>query len=607
MENPTNMEHQNTTVEETVNAQLGEPTPGNVNAQKNQPAQPKTKKNIRERMKNTLHSFLSVFMEFPVTIASIVIAAIFALILMDADYNTLHYDNVMETMVFFLVFASGTLFFEEFVRFDKFLPLYKKTPVLKWLFEGVGLIIAAIVGAITVYYMEYDEITKEAEYFSRFLIFWITATILMAIYFMYKRSKESFSKYCLSVFISLFQTTLIYGLFAIGLAIVIAIFDFLILDTDPIDLIGHVELFLAAGIYFPALIICFSRIREKIGGFGKVVVEYALLIILLLAFCVIYLYIFKIIAQRELPRNEIFAMLSWLFAIGLPIWTMAQYYKPQVLGKIASFLPFAFIPFIVLQTICMGIRVSAYGVTMSRYAGILLIIFEILYVVLYAIKMGKVVAYIVPTAVFLVLGAMLLPGVNSFSVSANSQIKRMEEMYTLDLEEMDNSEIEELKSIYNELKWNCGFEGTEYLEKRFTRSELRKLDNLYSYLHEDIDIDMNLKEYSAYLSLDEIEVSGYQSLSYVSYYYYQYDESDSFDATNVNFSPNNSSADYYLDISGLLEELVSVPEEDFYDYVQQNNGFVIDEHHKLVFERVYLKTVDDEYIYVSIDAYLLMK
>ncbi|MGN0347755.1 MAG: DUF4153 domain-containing protein [Lachnospiraceae bacterium] len=606
MDNPTNVEKDNITVEENMNAQPVEPTPETVNAQQNQPAPQKTKKNMKERMKNTLHSFLSVFMEFPVTIASIVIAAIFALILMDADYNTLHYDNVNKTMIFFLVFASGTLFFEEFVRFDKFLPLYKKMPALKWLFEGAGLIIAAIVGVITVYYMGFDEYTKAAECFSRFLIFWITATILMAIYFMYQRSKESFSKYCLSVFISLFQTTLIYGLFAIGLAIVIAIFDFLILDTDPIDLIGHVELFLAAGIYFPALIICFSRIREKIGGFGKVVVEYALLIILLLAFCVIYLYIFKIIAQRELPRNEIFAMLSWLFAIGLPIWTMAQYYKPQVLGKLASFLPFAFLPFIVLQIICMGLRVSAYGVTMPRYAGIVLIIFEILYVALYAVKMGKVVAYIVPTAVVLVLGAMLLPGVNAFSVSANSQIKRMEEVYA-DPEEMDNSEIEELRSIYNELKWNCGFEGTEYLEQRFTRSERRKLDNLYNYLHDETDFNMDIKEYSAYLSLNEVDVSGYQSLTNISCYYNQYDESDSFDATNVCFSQNNTSKDYYLDISSLLEELVSVSEEDFYDYVQQNNGFVIDEHHKLVFEHVYIKTADGEYTYVSMDAYLLMK
>lgn len=41
------------------------------------------------------------------------------------------------------------------------------------------------------------------------------------------------------------------------------------------------------------------------------------------------MYIIKILVLRQMQKNQIFIILSALFIIGMPIWSMAQYFKDK--------------------------------------------------------------------------------------------------------------------------------------------------------------------------------------------------------------------------------------------------------------------------------------
>ena len=73
----------------------------------------------------------------------------------------------------------------------------------------------------------------------------------------------SFEKYCLSVFGSVMRTSIVYGMFALGLAVIIWIFNILIFDTD--DFILRIEALLACGLYIPGLI---DFGRSDLSGFA---------------------------------------------------------------------------------------------------------------------------------------------------------------------------------------------------------------------------------------------------------------------------------------------------------------------------------------------------
>lgn len=63
------------------------------------------------------------------------------------------------------------------------------------------------------------------------------------------------------------------------------------------------------------------------------------------------MYIIKILVLRQMPKNQIFRILSSLFIIGMPIWSMAQYFKDENFWyNVSSKLAIAFIPFIILQS-----------------------------------------------------------------------------------------------------------------------------------------------------------------------------------------------------------------------------------------------------------------
>ena len=286
----------------------------------------------------------NVFLKYPVTICVIWIASLITAIAVDFPYDSEYHEFVQKLTAFFWIFAAGNLFVEE---------LFERQ---KKIVRIIGFLVSAAISAffILIASIELDYIfgieTEDIQTFvAKVLICYLSWIAMLCVFKMYKKSEVSFEKYCLSVFGSAMRTSIVYGIFALGIAIIILIFDILIFDTD--DIIIRIETFLTCGLYIPGMILAFSKVQEEIGKFLRVVVKYVLLILEMAAFVIIYLYIAKLVISWELPSNEVFPILSWLFVCGLPIWTMAMYFKEDKLGKIAAFLPYIFIPFIILQVI----------------------------------------------------------------------------------------------------------------------------------------------------------------------------------------------------------------------------------------------------------------
>ena len=137
------------------------------------------------------------------------------------------------------------------------------------------------------------------------------------------------------------------------------------------------------------------------------------------------MYIIKIIFLRDIPSNLIFRILSALFIIGLPVWTMILSFKENTtLDKINRKLPLLFIPFIILQIYSIGTRILSNGITELRYLCLMLIIFEIVYIIIYLTKKEKVSRILL---VFLALTVIstIAPYINMFTISNLSQYNNL--------------------------------------------------------------------------------------------------------------------------------------------------------------------------------------
>ena len=130
---------------------------------------------------------------------------------------------------------------------------------------------------------------------------------------------------------------------------------------------------------YPCILVGFSKIEDEVSKFEKVMVTYVLPGLLALAYVIIYTYIIKMLVTWSFPKNQVFAILTTLFCFGVCIWTMAQGLYDDNLKKVFTILPLLFIPCIILQIMCLYMRIAPYGLTLQRYAGIAFVFFEIVY------------------------------------------------------------------------------------------------------------------------------------------------------------------------------------------------------------------------------------
>lgn len=385
----------------------------------------------------------------------------------------------------------------------------------KWL---IGYVVTFVIAIIFKVLSEMIKTQKEDIpnlIFGSILYFYIACTVLLAIYVLLRQQKLDLPHCIGRIIFALLRAVGVYLVLNIAVILILEIIDALLVDIDTFRVELNIQLLLSALAYFPTCLLAVSDTSEDNAAFTKKFVSYVLLPCVWIAMFVIYLYVVKIFVTQEVPSNEIFGICASLFAIGMPIWMMASGFveeKTSRYAKLISITKYIYAPFILLEIYSMSVRVKAYGLTEQRYAAIMFILLQIIYILwekiyaLYAGQTGRKKTYtnqadtgdtgtehaneinqtkiqinwhyenlILVLVGFLFVG-LLLPFGNAKYLSYQSQKSRLVKNRT--------SDMGEAAKAYDYLKTNAY--GRRYLDNYLTEAEQDELHNmLYDWDSED--------------------------------------------------------------------------------------------------------------------------
>ena len=354
--------------------------------------------------------------------------------------------------------------------------------------------------------------TLTGSYFAFFLIAVFLALLLSFIYIVFKKQKRSFPEYFKHVFLGMIEITFKYCVLAVGFLIIALIFGALITDEFE-DQFLKIQMLIFGCYYVPHGIYMFVNHEKKDSDFLKLVFKDILSILLVVAFAIIYIYMFKILFSFHMPSNAVFPILSFLFIVGLPIWTVNTVYEDsKIWNKINKYLPYAYIPFIILQIISISIRITSYGLTEARYLGMILIIFETIYIGMYITK-HKLENMLLVSIVLIVI-AFVCPVINMINTSTVSQYSRLN--YEFRHKNQDNYAY--IVGPYEYFTYSDA--KMDYLSKKYTTEELNELKTIRKEYYQNRYSPYTVNNYSYYGDIkdDNIDITDYTKLTYFSSY-----------------------------------------------------------------------------------------
>ena len=566
-----------------------------------------------------------IFKEHPASIVSVLIFAVCTALLEDI-LNVKDHSSVWKLLTFIQTLFLGLIF--GFVLCESNYNYKKQIGKLQKLFDGKGSLIYAIVMAISLLlsivhaykeaYITSKDLSASAELGIRFDIFYrffwvyIAVCIISAWCFMYKKSGESFESYSVKAFLGSLKALAVYAVVAIGFLCIIWVFDSLIVSFDYA---ATVELLIAALVGYPALLVGLSKMGENMARFSKVMVGYVFTGLLAVAAVIVYIYLLKIIFTWTFPSNEAYTITTSLFATGLVVITMAQGCTEGGLLKVLKISPLLFMPFIVVQIMCLAMRIGQYGITTRRYLGIMFIVFEVIYLIYYVYRLRKqegIGGFLFPIALVLVVIYYLVPGINVYAAITGSQ-KAVVMKYVVEAasgNEINSQEKAKAKSAYRQIENNGNAEGSRFLkelEEEYPDIDFGdELGTSDSYYYEDTF--GNDKEIYAYNDVDVIDVSRYKNLAVISTH--ADDDDGEIDVTRFELKASNgqeTSVVGYADLSFMVKELEAAYDNDGieYDFTHAISTPVVTPDGGLLYlTRVYLRIGEDGDVeYLDIDGY----
>lgn len=456
------------------------------------------------------------------------------------------YISIVLLTLIYVIFSSDSDFYKYSVSFlltFSVLSFYIETK-LKDKKLLLGYILTLVFSIIQMILMNSNMIDNM--YYERFLTFYFISVPLITIYECYKKSKINFSKYMLESFSSLLKNLLVYLILLLGTFLISLLFDLLIVDVllDNYDKI----LALITGLYFVPSFIYSLTERQEVGNFIKVLVSKVLFILVLLAYLIIYVYIFKILILQEIPSNIIFESLTFLFIVGTVVTIMnKESENNKSFIKINNLIPYLFIPFLILQIYALGIRITEYGITTTRYIGILILIFELVYIVLSITK--KDYSHLLITLLIELVIGLLLPFINVIDLPIRYHYNVIK----------NNKGVYDSKVVSSYFYLVDYEEGEKLVNELLTKDEIRRLREYKPSYMDDYEYYYN------YYGLEIIDVDDYKTLEYV----YINQEDNEYDKNiiinNLNGYIDGSKIDnviYYDDNTKILIETIDIKYRD---------------------------------------------
>ena len=317
------------------------------------------------------------------------------------DINELKPEALFDATIIFVFIAAGTFFV------DKVFSVYENEIKQKLANKEHSFKMAKWISYLVVVAVEYllciwgtylinkaSLLSEKINYFSsakyESIYFMITsATIVLAmiamfiIYLVVKEKSLPLKEYLLKLFMNSLMVFISCLVVLAGIFVLFLIYDML-LGEIPYYIISRIIVFLLSMISAMGILVSIENVDGSQSIFSKILVRYIMQIMVFVGFIIFYIYLIKIIAMRELPSNQVFAVYTSLFSIGLFTSLMSLGINEESKYNTAiKFLPVAFIPALVLQIISIALRIAQHGLTSARYIGVMIIIFEIVYLVFY--------------------------------------------------------------------------------------------------------------------------------------------------------------------------------------------------------------------------------
>ncbi len=476
------------------------------------------------RQKNYI---IEVYKKYLSTIASVILLAIIFVV-----YNHMDLNDFYEHSIIILLLYSVWSFFFETYYYTK-----NKTTIKRLVSSGIGILISVILDLICHHIIEKNQNSGYSIVdinIILFLTFYVIFLIGCALFIILKRQKISFHEYLARVIFGLLRAVGLFLTLYIAVVLLLELYDNLIASIDYWDVLGDIEIIITGLVYFPVCLVTLVKTEEENSKFTKGVVTYAFMPCVMIAMLIIYIYIIKIFVTWKVPSNEIFPICVMLFAIGAPIWTMAYAFmreKDNIYTKLIKYMKYIYAPFLFLEIYAIAVRIQEYGITESRYVGVAIIIFQIIYILWELIirlvrkickkekqpVYGKYYEYMLLVIVVIAFVGLVIPGVNATFVSYLSQ----KEIFKNNKEGNVSAACE----AYYYLKDNPY--GKSWLDKNCTKEELAELQNQYYDKVNNTKDENKIKwnyvnvKYNSVDNLDEgYDISGYNKLYEVICGYY---------------------------------------------------------------------------------------
>lgn len=543
-------------------------------------------KNMFENLKSV---FKNLFKDFGITTTIIFLSSIIYTFLLLQD-NMLS-GQVVLIRQFIELFVLGTFLVETIAK--------KKSKIIY-----LGVIASFGISGTLIYLIGKDGYGGIYNPVLKFIILYAIFLLVSIVYFNFKKSNLSFEEYVTRVCANVIKSTVVFIILAISLPILVTLLSSFVLNGGESELIIIAEMLAMGFYYLPNLFYSLYNVKDDVSNFFKFMVKTLLPSLLIAAFVIIYLYIIRILITFDVPSNEMFGVITALFVIGLPIWTMANYTKEDTkLSKICQNLPFFFIPFIVLQIYAIAVRVIEYGFTPMRYLGVMLIIFEIIYIALYYKKKEKIENILI---VFLCMSVICLyvPFINMYDVSFYSQYNNLKIYKEKDI--LTENDEKKIRGAYQYLRQNPDNE--TLINNYLTQEEIEEITNFGNEQHEE---QKNTEGISVSEDDEIIDVQGYskiyKDISSVTDYSSDADDLDAI-FKNITFTNRSQSYEFSIDLSSIVREYIS-NKENIDEYFSQNNKVMIDENRCFVITdfNIRYNIVNKLIENYSIDGYVLEK
>lgn len=450
---------------------------------------------ITQTLKNISGNFRHTASCYPLTLALVILASVFAAVFIDQSGTI---GKFMEDygIQFTILWGIGTFFTET---------LFAKKKAPGWIAAaGCGVIAALLM------YFTHNGTDLGRETAGHWTAAYVIVLISCGVYLNFKRSGLPFNEFCIRVVYELSRTAVVCAIASIGIAMVMGIFVTLILNGEHYMLILRSEFLVIGCLLGIGLLSAQISLDQELPRFYLVIIKYLLMSLLLAAFLIIYGYILKIIITRVVPSNEIFRILAGLFIIGLPIWTLiGTFPEDHPLVRIGVKLPYIFIPFLFLQGYAIRERILAYGITPLRYLCLVLMLFEVLTIAVYAVRKRET-GIMLPVIAVLAVISLVVPYVNMYSTSNRSQKAIFDRFITAGFNTLSREDQSSLAGSYYYLA------GDEEGKLMIADIPQEKRDAIEaSGLTGNMDYDQSLYIYYEFPAKD-LDISGFERMTAVS-------------------------------------------------------------------------------------------